>query len=273
MTKKYNGALFIDLDGTIMRWSGFMHVFDELVNFGVLEKSVNALIREVKERWQYRQGSFQEYLNRCIEIYDINLPGIDPNMFNIAARLVFERTKKNVYRYTRHLVKSRLIKNWYICIVSGSPDILVSLYCDYWGIHDYFATTIEIDPKSGLFTGKRLVVDGATKSAQIKKLMEKPPLQNIDPQNIIACGDTAGDIAMMESVASLGGRVICFNPAGNLAQKAIEENWLRVTERKNLVDVRQGRNVLAEFIIRDQSSFLEDFDYIIRPNEENPFYL
>ena len=223
----YNGLLFLDIDGTFFRWSLFLYMVDKLIAAGIFNEVIrNHFINEEK-KWRERQGSYDDYLIKVIEIFEERIGGVCVADFELLAKEMVAEYKDQVYRYTRDLIKEKKRENWYVVAISCSPEEAVKPFAEAWGINESFASAIE--KIGGRYTTMRHIPRDKASIAQ--SIMARPEFIEIKKENIWGVGDSEGDINFLEIV----GKPICFNPTLQLYQEAKKRNWTVVVERKNVI--------------------------------------
>lgn len=223
----YKGLLFLDIDGTFFRWSLFLYLVDELIDAGVFNRVIRAHFAVEEKKWRERQGSYDEYLNKVIEIFEARIDGVHVADLETVAREMVEKYKNQVYRFTRDLVKEKIREGWYVVAISCSPEETVSPFASAWGIHEAHAAVIE--KVDGRFTAMRHVP--RDKAKIVREIMARPEFMDIARENIWGVGDSESDINFLEIV----GHPICFNPTLQLHEEAKRRHWEVVVERKNVI--------------------------------------
>lgn len=214
-----------DIDGTLARWSLYISVVDHLIDNHMLTGEAYERTREMYNEWRRRshEGSFAAYEIAIVEAWDQLQSEITYTDFMVAAKAVFRAQRDHNYIYTRKLIQDLKQQDYFLIALSGSHQEIIDQIAEYHGFDLGVGTTYFT--KDDMFTGDA-VVPGLDKGTALKQIVEE---YNLDFNNSIAVGDTAGDIAMLELVS----RPIAFNPEKTLRDKAIEEQWQIVIERKN----------------------------------------
>lgn len=224
---QYRGLLFLDIDGTFFRWSLFLYLVDKLIDAGVFNKTVRKHFIREEKIWRARKGSYDDYVEKAIEVFEDRIAGVHCADFEILAEEMVNEYKDQVYRYTRDLIKEKINEQWYVVAISCSPEEAVGPFAREWGIHEFHAA--KLAKENGKYTGMRTVP--RDKAAIAREIMARPEFVGIDQQNIWGIGDSEGDINLLEIV----GQPICFNPTLTLYQEARRRNWRVVVERKNVI--------------------------------------
>lgn len=225
----YKGVLFVDIDGTVLRDSLFVLLVKALVRKGVFPASVKKYYAKEEEAYRYRQyrSAYVDFLRKMIEVFETNVKGVRVKDLIKAAKEVVEEHKDEVHAYTRYLIRKALKNSWYVVAISSSQKETVAPFAKYWGIQETHAT--ELGRRGGRYNGvRKLLLD---KAKIVRKVLKRPEFRNIPRKNIVAVGDSEGDICMLEQV----GKPVCFNPTQGLFDEAVKRNWSVVVEKKGVV--------------------------------------
>jgi len=217
-----------DVDGTIFRSSLLIQVVDQLIRDGVFPEDSQRVYAKEFERWENREGSYQDYIDAVVRAFRQNLRGVHYGALADAAEKVVAAQWKRTYRYTRDLIHDLKDKNYFLLAVSHSPKTVLDKFCPRLGFDKSYGIVYEIGP-TDKFTGA--VVDEHliyNKANILKRAMEK---ENLKLAYSIGVGDTETDIPILEMVA----KPICFNPNQNLYRHAKRQGWEVVVERKDMI--------------------------------------
>lgn len=216
-----------DIDGTVIRWQLYHAVVDALARQGDINQQAYQNIRQARMLWKKRthQDSFREYEIELVKAYEDTLKKLSVDKFEQALRSVFEEYKDQVYTYTRDLIRDLKGKDYLLFALSGSQHEIVSLLAQYYGFDDWVGSRAE--QADGHFTGS-IDTSLGRKPEMLRELVAK---HHATYSGSIAVGDSEGDIGMLELVE----RPIAFNPSKKLFQRAQEQGWEVVIERKNVV--------------------------------------
>ncbi|HMB26046.1 MAG TPA: haloacid dehalogenase-like hydrolase [Patescibacteria group bacterium] len=225
--KDYKGLLFLDIDGTLLRWSLFLYLVDKLIEAGIFNKTVKKRFAKEEQRWRERRGGYDDYLQKVIEIFESRIQDVYVDDFKLLAENMVEEYKNRVYRYTRDLIKEKLADDWYLVAISCSPKEAVVPFAKFWNIQEIFAA--EIEQKNGKYTNRRTLPKN--KLEIVKKVKNRPEFADLNQENIWGIGDGEADIGLLQEV----GHPICFNPTLILRQEAEKRGWTVVVERKNVI--------------------------------------
>lgn len=237
MTK--NIAAFFDIDGTLYREGLITEVFKKMIKYEIIEpeKWYND-VRKDFEKWDRRQGDYDTYLLKMIDIYMDAIKGLNKHQIEFIAKKVIEQKGDRVYTFTRDRIKWHKEQGHILITVSGSPIELVKEMSLKHGFNDYRGAEYILDEK-GRYTGDVIPMwDSESKEKAIRELQEK---YDIDLKKSYAYGDTAGDYTMLSKV----GNPYCMNPTKELLRKVTSDKEL--SERINVIverkDVTYNLNV------------------------------
>lgn len=216
-----------DIDGTIFRSSLLIELVRELIEHGIFPRSVERIYGEEFHRWLDRHGTYEEYINKVVEAYRINIKGVLlKRVLEVSERMmIFHRNR--VYSFTRDLV-NKFKKSHFLLAISHSPYHVVEPFCREWGFQKVYAQIYKVNDH-GIFTGgveyEDLIRD---KGKILKRAIEK---ENLTLAGSMGVGDTESDIEMLKIVS----RPIAFNPNKKLHQTARRYKWEIVVERKDMI--------------------------------------
>jgi HAD superfamily hydrolase (TIGR01490 family) len=229
-----NIAAFFDIDGTLYREGLIAEIFKKLVKYEIIEpeKWYND-VRLEYQRWDKRQGNYDDYLLKMAEIYVEAVKGLHKSQVEFIARKVINQKGDRVYTYTRDRIQWHKEQGHIVITISGSPIELVKEMAIKHGFDDYRGAVYKISCEN-IYTGEVVPMwDSISKSQAIDELSEK---HNIDLIQSYAYGDTAGDLSMFEKV----GFPICVNPTRELIKKVMDSDYVKskikiIVERKDVV--------------------------------------
>ncbi|WP_027632384.1 HAD-IB family hydrolase [Clostridium hydrogeniformans] len=228
-----NTAAFFDIDGTIYREGLITEVFKKIIKYELVDEV--KWYREVKPafvKWDKRQGDYDTYLLKMVDIYIEAIKGINKYHIDYIAKKVIEQKGDRVYTFTRERIKWHKEQGHAVIAISGSPIELVREMSAKYNMDDYRGSIYLLD-KENNYTGDIIPMwDSESKEKAIKELSEK---YNIDLSKSYAYGDTSGDFTMFKSV----GIPYCINPTKELLAKVMENDEVRekikvVVERKDV---------------------------------------
>ncbi|MDD4532466.1 MAG: HAD-IB family hydrolase [Bacilli bacterium] len=229
-----NIAAFFDIDGTIYREGLITDLFKKLITHELVDES--QYVERVKPaflKWNKRQGHYDDYLDKMIEIYYESLVGLKHDHIDLIAKKVVEQKGDRVYRFTRDQILLHQKNGTKVIAISGSPVELVKEMANKYNFDDYRGTVYLTDSE-GRYTGKNIPMwDSQSKRKAIFEFVKK---YDLDLDKCFAYGDTTGDLMML----SLVGHPYAINPTRSLLEKVKELPDLRkkikvIVERKDMI--------------------------------------
>ena len=215
---------------------------DELLRLGILDASSYEAVKSARMKWKNRThvNSFNDYEMTLVRLVDSAVKSMKVSDLEHACQNVIEEYKDQVYTYTRDLIKDLKTRDYLVFAISASPDQIVGLIANHYGFDDFCGSIY--GSKNGVFTGTKDLVMSDRKPEKLNELVKN---HNANWKDSIAVGDSEGDIPMLSAVEN----PIAFNPTKQLFDRAKEQGWNVVIERKNMVfrlEPRDGTYVLAE---------------------------
>lgn len=224
-------AAFFDIDGTVYREGLITEVFKKLVKYEIIQS--DKWYNEVRPeflKWDKRQGDYDIYLLKMVDIYMEAIKGLKKDQIDFIAKRVVEQKGDRVYTFTRDRIKWHKEQGHIVITVSGSPYELVREMANKYEFDD-FRGSIYVMNKHNIYTGEVIPMwDSVSKQKAIKELVEK---YDIDLSKSYAYGDTAGDYTMLKEV----GNPYCMNPTKELLNKVIDDKELG--EKANIIVERK----------------------------------
>lgn len=227
-------AAFFDIDGTLYREGLITEVFKKFITYELVD--VNKWHDEVKPsfmKYDRRQGEYDDYLNKMVEIYKQTLVGMSNAHILHIADTVIKQKGERVYTFTRDQIQSHKKDGTLVIAVSGSPLELVEAMAKKHEFDDFRGTEYVTDAQ-GKYTGEVIPMwDHRSKKKALLTLAEQ---YDIDLSESYAYGDTTGDFTMFELV----GHPFAINPTKELIQKIKESEEVSkkttiIVERKNMI--------------------------------------
>lgn len=227
-------AAFFDIDGTIYREGLITEVFKKLVTHEIIADSrwYND-VRPAYQAWDRRQGDYDEYLSRMVEIFKEVTVGISREHIDHIARLVVRQKGERVYLFTRNEIERHRKAGHKIIAISGSPDALVREMAEKYHFDDWRGTVYETDEK-GIYTGG--IVPMWDSRSKKQAMLELAEMYHLDLKDCYSYGDTNGDLTMFQNT----GHPCAVNPTRELIRHIMDDEALReririVVERKNVI--------------------------------------
>lgn len=227
-------AAFFDIDGTLYREGLITEVFKKFITHELVDE--NKWHDEVKPsfmKYDRRQGEYDDYLNKMVEIYKETLVGMSNVHILHIADTVIKQKGERVYTFTRDQIQNHKKNGTLVIAVSGSPLELVEAMAKKHEFDDFRGTTYVTD-QNGHYTGEVIPMwDHRSKKKALLSLAEQ---YEIDLSESYAYGDTTGDFTMFELV----GHPYAINPTKELIQKIKESPEVAkkitiIVERKNMI--------------------------------------
>lgn len=246
--KMKNIAAFFDIDGTLYREGLISEIFKKLVKSEIInpEKWYNE-VRPEYQKWDKRQGNYDNYLLKMAEIYTQAIKGLHRSQVEFIAKQVVLQKGDRVYTFTRDRIKWHKQRGHRVITISGSPIELVREMALKHGFDDYRGAAYELD-ENGIYSGN--IIPMWDSESKRKAIMELSKMYSLDLSNSYAYGDTTGDFAMFEMV----GYPTCVNPTRELLTKVIENSELKnrikiIVERKDMVYHLDPEHIKMDFNI------------------------
>ena len=226
--KKRKLAVF-DIDGTLFRSSLLIELTNALVKAKLFPESANEQMHSDFHLWLNREGSYENYISKVVEVYMKNIVGLKEDSVVKIVDEVINLERKKLYRYTRSLIKKLKSENYFLFAISGSPGHILTTFAKDMGFDKYLGGYYEV--VDGKFTGKLPFGNPAQdKKKTLINFINSSDIK-FDMENSIGVGDTESDIAFLEIVAN----PIAFNPNKKLAKHAKKKKWRVIVERKDVI--------------------------------------
>lgn len=226
-------AAFFDIDGTIYREGLITEVFKKIIKYELVDKEKwENEVRPAYISWDKRQGDYDTYLLKMVDIYMEAIIGTGEEHIKHIARKVIEQKGDRVYTFTRERIKWHKEQGHIVIAISGSPLELVKEMSEKYHMDDYRGTIYKLD-ENGKYNGEVVPMwDSDSKQKAINELVEK---HDIDLSKSYAYGDTSGDYTMFKSV----GCPFAINPTKELLVKIKNDESLKdkinlIVERKDV---------------------------------------
>lgn len=227
-------AAFFDIDGTLYREGLITEVFKKFITHELVDASKwHDEVKPSFMKYDRRQGEYDDYLNKMVDIYKQTLIGLSNVHILHIANTVIQQKGERVYTFTRDQILNHKKNGNMVIAISGSPLELVEAMAKKYQFDDCRGT-IYVTDKEGKYTGE--VVPMWDHKSKKKALLELAEQYDIDLENSYAYGDTTGDFTMFELV----GHPYAINPTKELIEKikSSEEVSKKITiivERKNMI--------------------------------------
>ena len=224
-----------DIDGTLFRSGLYREVSYELTKMGKVPEEITSELTTKHRQWRHRLhgNAFEEFEYTMVVAFDELSTHIRVTDYDQAVAQVLAKKAENVYVYTRNLVKELKDQGYFLIAISGSQVDLVEPFAQKYGFDTWVGQ--EWERGEEFFTGKRTKTH-TNKDVILQRLIDE---HNLTLTGSVAVGDSNGDVGMLGMVE----RPIAFNPTAELYEKAIDNGWTIVLERKNMMyELAPGTN-------------------------------
>ncbi|OON91437.1 MAG: haloacid dehalogenase [Epulopiscium sp. Nele67-Bin001] len=229
-----NSAAFFDIDGTIYREGLITEVCKKMIKYEIINRaSWEEHIKPAYLKWDKRQGDYDSYLLKMVEVYTEAVKGIEKFQIEYIAKKVIEQKGDRVYTFSRDRILWHKKNEHKVIAISGSPIELVKEMSNKYEMDDYRGTIYKRNA-DGKFTGEVIPMwDAVSKRAAMLDMVDK---YDIDLSQSFAYGDTAGDFTMLSMV----GKPYAINPTRELLHQIrldedLKQKIIIVIERKDVI--------------------------------------
>lgn len=226
MAKKSRKFAAFDIDGTLFRSGLYREVFYELSKMGVIPDNLVEESTQKHRQWRHRLhgNAFEEFELTLVNGFDGMIKELRVSDYDKAVNKVIAKKADNVYVYTRKLLQKLKSEGYFLLAISGSQEELVEPFAERYGFDKWIGQKWERGDE--FFTGN-IVKTHTGKDKIILGIIDE---YDLTLEGSYGVGDSNGDCGMLELVD----KPIAFNPTQELYEKAIENNWKIVVERKNI---------------------------------------
>lgn len=229
-----NIGAFFDLDGTLYREGLITEIFKKMVKYEIIgpERWYND-VRPDYLKWDKRQGDYDDYLLKMIDIYVEAIKGLEKYRMEYIAKKIVEQKGDRVYTFTRDRIKWHKDNNHKLIIISGSPSEMVAAMAEKYGFTDYIGAQYVLDENNKYTGGVIPMWNSVSKEKAINDMAAK---YDIDLCESYAYGDTSGDYTMFTKVRY----PYCMNATKELLHKVTADRELIkrinvIVERKDVI--------------------------------------
>lgn len=226
-------AAFFDIDGTIYREGLITEVFKKIIKYELVdEEKWYKEVRPAYLLWDKRQGDYDTYLSKMVDIYVEAIKGISKEQIEHVAKKVIEQKGDRVYTFSRERIKWHQDQGHIVIAISGSPYELVKEMSQKYNMDDFKGTIYKSDENNN-YTGD--VIPMWDSQSKEKALLEMKEKYDVDLSASYAYGDTAGDYTMFKLV----GIPYAINPTKELLNKITNDKEINdkiniIVERKDV---------------------------------------
>lgn len=222
----------LDVDGTLFPRAIGALLFEELAATGVCRRAFVDQVDGVLQ--QYRTGglSHAEMTTRATSIYATAIAGRRVAEVEAVAHAVWQREEARLFPFAHELIAILNQAGFTPILVSASPEEIVARLAASLGGARFRGAQFEI--VAGSYTGRTKLMPSlpGQKRRSIEELVGDA---DVDFTASLAIGNSFGD----ESMLSLVGRAIAFEPDLSLRQLAVERRWILADRHDVLQRVRE----------------------------------
>ncbi len=220
---------FIDLDGTLYRWSLYVELIEQLMRFQKALPAYFLASQAQRRNWEERAIHDDAYLSQYIHQWEERaITGLTDNELVLASHEVLRKHKNRTYIFTRELVTVLKERGYHLVAFGGSPKLIVQELSKDWKFDEWFGADYVLDQRR-VFAhdqSKAKRMEGE-KFELTRGLLKNGALRD----GSIAIGDTLSDWPILKQVEY----PILFNPEQTLYLKARQTGMPVVWERKSVV--------------------------------------
>lgn len=234
-------GLFVDIDGTLIRWIFFDKWVRACVEGGLFKSYILFELDHLLAQYKARDIRFGEYESAMVK--SVGKDGALKGNCETAMKEVCDKLARdmrtNIHVITNELISAASKCGYFIAFVSGSPTIALRSLAEHFPGIDVCAGT-ELLMEHGQYTGVMDDFVVHNKGIVIEKLGEE---HAVDLMQSIAIGDSPSDSRMLERV----GYPIALNPNTRLDELATENHWPIVKEIK-MVSVEKYSDRASNYV-------------------------
>ena len=216
-----------DVDGTLFRRGLLPELTRRLVDEGLFSERVREELSEDYYAWLERRGSYENYDNLVVALFQRELKGTTPKELRRCARAEVEAHGRRLHLYTRELTQRLREAGYFLLAISGSPEEVLEIFLKPLGFDRAFGTVLAVD-KEDRYTGERLSNPFEDKQRVLEEFLKET---GMNLEGSVGVGDTLSDVGFLERVE----RPIAFNPNLALFEEALQRCWPLVVERKDVI--------------------------------------
>jgi phosphoserine phosphatase len=222
----------LDVDGTLFPHAIGACLFEELVATGVCKRGFEEEVANVLRRYRTGELTHPDMAEQAISIYAMAIAGVKVADVTVAAREVWRREEARLFPFVGDLISILHESGFTPLLISASPEEIVGLLARSLG-HVWFRAA-RFEAASGSYTGRAEIMPNLP--GQKRRLIEElVGAAGVDLASSLAIGNSLGD----ESMLSLVGRAIAFEPDISLRQLALERRWPLADRHDVLERVRE----------------------------------
>jgi HAD superfamily hydrolase (TIGR01490 family) len=216
-----------DVDGTLFRRGLLPELTRRLVDEKVFSERVREELSQDYYAWVERRGSYENYDNLVVELFQRELKGVSLEELRRCARAEVEDHGRRLHLYTHELTQRLREAGYFLLAISGSPEEILDIFLKPLGFDRAFGTVLAVDDEDR-YTGERLSNPFEDKQRVLEGFLAET---NLNLEGSVGVGDTLSDVGFLERVST----PIAFNPNRALFEVALERRWPLVVERKDVI--------------------------------------
>ena len=131
----------------VQRFIRLTNLIPELLDL-VDEKKWYKEVKPAYINWDKRQGDYDTYLLKMVDVYTEAILGLDKYHIDYIAKKVIEQKGDRVYTFSRERIKWHKEQGDIVIAISGSPIELVKEMSSKYNMDDYRGTIYELDSEN-----------------------------------------------------------------------------------------------------------------------------
>jgi len=234
---QFEGAVVTDVDGTLKKGSWQMILNHHLLERGHLSAERFEKVLRLRHAYRQRVTRFKEFSDAHVEALvtdgwrDLQVAHVEQ-----AVAEILEEHGRNVFEFTRSVIRAGRKRNRLLVAISGSNIESVEAFCKPEGFHEVIAT--RFPKKDGRYTGGPPDFWPAQKDRVMREILAK---HHIDPKDVVGMGDTAHDLPMLAEV----GYPIAFEPTGQMLDEIADRVKRLGNARWPVAIVRESKDAIT----------------------------
>ena len=222
----------LDVDGTLVSHAIGARLFEELASTGVCRWAFVEEVANLLRCYKAGELAHPDMTEQATSIYAAAITGVKVTDVMAVARAVWRREEARLFPFARELIVLLHEFGFTPLLISASPEEIIALLARSLGQVWFRAARFEV--AAGSYTGRVEMMPSLP--GQKRRLIEEfVGATDVDLASSVAIGNSLGD----ESMLSLVGRAIAFEPDISLRQLALERRWTLADRHDVLQRVRE----------------------------------
>lgn len=222
----------LDVDGTLFPHAIGARLFEALAATGVCGREFVDEVADILRRYRAGELAHAAMTEQATARYAAAITGVRVADVTAVARAVWRREEEGFFPFARELIAILREAGFTPLLISASPEEIVSLLAGSLGQLWFRAAQFEV--ASGSYTGHAAVMPSLP-GQKGRLIQELAGAVDVDLSSSLAMGNSFGD----ESMLSLVGCAIAFEPDISLRQLALERRWILADRHDVLERVRE----------------------------------